>query len=252
MVRARDTWSRAPALNVWEDEKADFAEADLPGVDAAKLEVTVTEGNQFTIQGERPAPEIAGAVWVRQERPSANSSARRAAVARRRGPGRGQVRERRPAADAAQARGRQAAQDRREGRVIAIISISHTNPRRRYSMSQLTHNEDRPRRRIRTRCRTGAVAIHPRVDVWRRERIPVFADMPGVKPEDVDVRFEKGELAIHGRRARPAASTRRPPTTGPSPWLTPSRPTRSPPSSRRASHHSHCRRSRRSSRSGSP
>ena len=31
--------------------------------------MTVTEGNQLTIQGERTAPEIQGAVWVRQERP---------------------------------------------------------------------------------------------------------------------------------------------------------------------------------------
>lgn len=59
----------APAVSVWEDEQAIYAEADLPGVDAAKLEVTVTEGNQLTIQGERFAPEITGAVWVRQERP---------------------------------------------------------------------------------------------------------------------------------------------------------------------------------------
>lgn len=56
-------------LNVWEDEQALFVEADLPGVDAAKLEITVTEGNQLSIQGERAAPEITGASWVRQERP---------------------------------------------------------------------------------------------------------------------------------------------------------------------------------------
>jgi HSP20 family protein len=58
-----------PQFSVWEDENAVFAEADLPGVDPAKLEVTVTEGNQLTVQGERPAPEVSGAVWVRQERP---------------------------------------------------------------------------------------------------------------------------------------------------------------------------------------
>jgi HSP20 family protein len=38
-------------------------------VDPAKLEVTVTEGNRLTIQGERRAPEIEGASWLRQERP---------------------------------------------------------------------------------------------------------------------------------------------------------------------------------------
>ncbi len=58
-----------PQLSVWEDDQAVFAETDLPGVDPSKLEVTVTEGNQLTVQGERTPPEIPGAVWVRQERP---------------------------------------------------------------------------------------------------------------------------------------------------------------------------------------
>lgn len=58
----------APQLSVWEDEHAVYAEADLPGVDPAKLAITVTEGNVLTVQGERPAPEIPGAAWVRQER----------------------------------------------------------------------------------------------------------------------------------------------------------------------------------------
>lgn len=60
----------APLLNVWEDDQALYVDADLPGIDAAKLDVTVTEGNQLSIQGERAAPDIQGAVWVRQERPT--------------------------------------------------------------------------------------------------------------------------------------------------------------------------------------
>lgn len=58
-----------PALSLWADEQNVYAEADLPAMDPAKIEVTVTEGNQLTIQGERSAPEASGAVWVRQERP---------------------------------------------------------------------------------------------------------------------------------------------------------------------------------------
>jgi HSP20 family protein len=47
-----------------------------------------------------------------------------------------------------------------------------------------------------------AVTVNPRVDVLETENeFLVLADMPGVKPEDVDIRFEKGELAVHGRRA---------------------------------------------------
>jgi HSP20 family protein len=49
---------------------------------------------------------------------------------------------------------------------------------------------------------TGAVALTPRVDVLETDdEILVYADMPGVTAEDVDVRFENGELAVHGRRA---------------------------------------------------
>jgi HSP20 family protein len=59
----------SPVLNVWEDENAVFAEVDLPGIDPAKLEITVTEGNQLTVQGERVAPTISGVSWIRQERP---------------------------------------------------------------------------------------------------------------------------------------------------------------------------------------
>jgi len=57
-----------PALNVWEDGNAVYVETDLPGVAADKLDVSVVEGNQLTIQGERAAPSVENAVWHRQER----------------------------------------------------------------------------------------------------------------------------------------------------------------------------------------
>jgi HSP20 family protein len=69
----RGTHAPAPIglhLNVWEDDQAIFVEADLPGVDPAKIDVTVTEGNHLAIRGERAVPEIAGATWIRQERGS--------------------------------------------------------------------------------------------------------------------------------------------------------------------------------------
>jgi len=58
-----------PYLNLWSDENNVYAEVDLPAVDPGKLDISVAEGNQLTIQAERPAPEVPGAVWVRQERP---------------------------------------------------------------------------------------------------------------------------------------------------------------------------------------
>lgn len=46
-----------------------------------------------------------------------------------------------------------------------------------------------------------AVTVSPRVDVLETENeFLVLADMPGVKPDQVDVRFEKGELSVLGRR----------------------------------------------------
>jgi HSP20 family protein len=46
-----------------------------------------------------------------------------------------------------------------------------------------------------------AVAVQPRVDVLETENeFLILADVPGVKPEDVDVRFENGELNFTGRR----------------------------------------------------
>lgn len=45
------------------------------------------------------------------------------------------------------------------------------------------------------------VVTRPRVDVLETEQeLMLLADLPGVRPTDVDVRFENGELTIHGRR----------------------------------------------------
>jgi len=42
----------------------------------------------------------------------------------------------------------------------------------------------------------------PRVDILETDHeLTLFADMPGVKPDGVDIRFEKGELTVHGRCA---------------------------------------------------
>ena len=48
------------------------------------------------------------------------------------------------------------------------------------------------------------VTVTPRVDVLETENeFLLVADLPGVNSEDVDIRFEKGELALHGRRSCP-------------------------------------------------
>jgi HSP20 family protein len=56
---------------------------------------------------------------------------------------------------------------------------------------------------------TGVVA-RPRVDILETEHeILLLADLPGVRPTDVDVRFENGELTIHGRRIASHAGKKR-------------------------------------------
>jgi HSP20 family protein len=46
----------------------------------------------------------------------------------------------------------------------------------------------------------GTTTFTPRVDIIETpEELLLYADMPGVKSEDVDVRFENAELIIHGK-----------------------------------------------------
>lgn len=45
------------------------------------------------------------------------------------------------------------------------------------------------------------VTVTPRVDVLETaDEFLLFADLPGVKPDEVDIRFESGELTLHGHR----------------------------------------------------
>ena len=55
-----------------------------------------------------------------------------------------------------------------------------------------------------------AATVAPRVDVLETENeFLLLIDVPGVRPDDVDIRFENGEIAIHGRR-HAGESARRP------------------------------------------
>ncbi len=52
-----------------------------------------------------------------------------------------------------------------------------------------------------TRTETAEQIVYtPRVDILENnDELVLFADVPGVKPEDADVRFENGELILHCR-----------------------------------------------------
>jgi HSP20 family protein len=46
----------------------------------------------------------------------------------------------------------------------------------------------------------GGVFFTPRVDIFENDQeLVLTADVPGVRPEDVDLRYEKGELLLHAR-----------------------------------------------------
>jgi HSP20 family protein len=55
----------------------------------------------------------------------------------------------------------------------------------------------------------GGIYYTPLVDIYEStDEVVLQCDMPGVKPPDVDVRFEKGELCLYGKvqlRQAPAA-----------------------------------------------
>jgi HSP20 family protein len=55
----------------------------------------------------------------------------------------------------------------------------------------------------------GGLYFTPRVDISETEKeLSLYAEIPGVGPEDVDLHYEKGELVLHGR-VRPRGHNRR-------------------------------------------
>ncbi len=56
-----------PPLNVWEDQDSYFVESELPGLKLDHIRVSVAEGNQLTIAGERAPSGPARAAWIKQE-----------------------------------------------------------------------------------------------------------------------------------------------------------------------------------------
>jgi HSP20 family molecular chaperone IbpA len=46
----------------------------------------------------------------------------------------------------------------------------------------------------------GGVSFQPRVDICETDReLILYADMPGVRADDVELRYEQGELILHGK-----------------------------------------------------
>jgi HSP20 family molecular chaperone IbpA len=55
----------------------------------------------------------------------------------------------------------------------------------------------------------GGVHFTPRVDIYETEKeLALYAEVPGVRPEDVSLRYENGELVLHARvKPRPGNRT---------------------------------------------
>jgi HSP20 family protein len=46
----------------------------------------------------------------------------------------------------------------------------------------------------------GGIYYTPRVDIYESaDEVVLQCDLPGVKPQNLDLRFEKGELSLHGK-----------------------------------------------------
>jgi len=58
-----------------------------------------------------------------------------------------------------------------------------------------THNDVAPVERT-----LGGTTYSPRFDIWENDdEMILYGDLPGVMPEDLDVRFENPVLTIHGK-----------------------------------------------------
>jgi HSP20 family protein len=55
--------------------------------------------------------------------------------------------------------------------------------------------------KVAERKKVARVRFTPRVDIQERpDEMVILLDMPGVKPEDVEVNFERGELTVRAER----------------------------------------------------
>jgi HSP20 family protein len=174
-----------PPVNIWGDSDSVYAEAELPGMQLDHLEIYVTEGNQLTIQGERRQRELDKGVWYGQERGFGQF-------------GRTIMLPVNVDADKVEARFE-------HGVLLVTLPKSEAAKPRRIRVNDVV-NSPAIKKEQRTDLDkpevTPGLCYTPRVDIMETEEESLLlADLPGVKPEDVDVRFDNGELIIDGRCA---------------------------------------------------
>jgi HSP20 family protein len=68
-------------------------------------------------------------------------------------------------------------------------------------MANVTNTPTKDRADVaRPEATRGGVHFTPRVDIYETDaELTLFAEVPGVRPEDVDLHYENGELVLHAR-----------------------------------------------------
>src|SRR5207249_4196547 len=155
------------------------------GMHLDHLEIYVTEGNKLTIQGERRQRELDKGVWYGRERGFGHFS-------------RTIMLSVIVDADKVEARFK-------HGVLFVTLPKNEAAKPRRITVNDMVNNTaiaKEQRTELAKPEETLGVCYTPRVDILgNEEESLLLADLPGVKPEDVDVRFENGELIIDGRCA---------------------------------------------------
>jgi HSP20 family protein len=67
-------------------------------------------------------------------------------------------------------------------------------------MANITTSPGKDRNEAHPEATRGGAFFTPRVDIVETDsELTLFAEVPGVRPDDVDLRYEKGELLLHAR-----------------------------------------------------
>ena len=67
-------------------------------------------------------------------------------------------------------------------------------------MATTLTREDTPNAVLPNERTLGGTIYSPRFDIWENDdELILYGDLPGVMPEDLDVRFENPVLTIHGK-----------------------------------------------------
>jgi HSP20 family protein len=67
-------------------------------------------------------------------------------------------------------------------------------------MADITTTPAKDRTEVARPQPTRGPQFTPRVDIFETEKeLTLYAELPGVRPQDVELRYENGELTLHGR-----------------------------------------------------